>query len=778
MAGTKGGMNGNNGRSGYRPDVASGGAIEALWKRYCEEHLQPSRLFKMAVGLSVPDADERSHIESCDRCRAAFEQYRSGGAARPDLKAAVPEAREPVNSAAKASNNGHVHQGMLFLSDPNVGAAQSTSVPELLRRHVRVAGPVLFPHGEVAFETWQLGRIEQVAKSVPVIAEQISTTIVERAYAVLQPRLTRQKVVLVCFGRTLHLLGTRLAARFVEQGYTRLHVILAHDFYSPTFVCAPGELQGADVTVLVDVMHTGALLERLFAVCRQNTPARIRGMALIDQSAAPAMTEEVVCLWTDGPELRIPIERFTRTATAEQRLQLARFEPNDECATALEAAAAVPSRRRSTAAFADAGGPFIDLIHRAGALHSDYRIGQKRYPYVINVLDLLREPSCRERIVAMASDALADLAGSSPCLVYHAARTARAGRIAKALGGALRWPVIPLDIPDRAARRGDRHVRRAARHRTIVLVDAAVRTGDSLTAMAHIVDDLSLRNGRRIVAFCVLDALAQCSRAELAANLGVDIRTLFQVPLAPPTERLRNWMSSRKAAIRHAILESGQFSQVESVLKSYCERAKRSAARTPPATPEETLAVIRKAEDDAREPERAAEYIGEACRLGKVALIRHLPLDQVVHDRSVQSLLLGVMYNSMKPSFKESAVFALGAAENFEWMNYEWLQCNRPFLASPTHAWKSVLMIECQMRLEERTRELSRFRDALDQFSETLPRTKPERPGLRASQRGLDFGDACAQSQVVMTEGAEIDGNQRLAERVKLFVEVAGGINS
>jgi len=135
--------------------------------------------------------------------------------------------------------------------------------------------------------------------------------------------------------------------------------------------------------------------------------------------------------------------------------------------------------------------------------------------------------------------------------------------------------------------------------------------------------------------------------------------------------------------------------------------------------------MLEQASCEARVPERAFEYIGNACEHGKVQLIRHLPLDQVVHDPSVQSLLVGVMYNSVKPSLKESAIFALGAARNYEWMTYEWLQCNRPLLGSRTNAWKAVLMLECLMKLEGMTDDLSRFRDALNQFAEKLPPIRP-----------------------------------------------------
>src|SRR5262249_8213903 len=124
------------------------------------------------------------------------------------------------------------------------------------------------------------------------------------------------------------------------------------------------------------------------------------------------------------------------------------------------------------------------------------------------------------------------------------------------------------------------------------------------------------------------------------------------------------------------------------------------------------------------------------------------------------------MYNSMKPSFKESAVFALSAAKNFDWMNYEWLQCNRPFLRSPTSAWKSVLLVECQMKLDGRTEELGRFRQALLEFRAKLPSVQV---GSAEETSRLPFVDVEPQSDQVVP-GTK--SNERLKDRITMLAEV------
>jgi hypothetical protein len=50
--------------------------LAAAWGRYCKEHIQPSILFRIALGPDVPDAEQRRHLKACERCRAAFDHYR------------------------------------------------------------------------------------------------------------------------------------------------------------------------------------------------------------------------------------------------------------------------------------------------------------------------------------------------------------------------------------------------------------------------------------------------------------------------------------------------------------------------------------------------------------------------------------------------------------------------------------------------------------------------------------------------------------------------------
>jgi len=128
------------------------------------------------------------------------------------------------------------------------------------------------------------------------------------------------------------------------------------------------------------------------------------------------------------------------------------------------------------------------------------------------------------------------------------------------------------------------------------------------------------------------------------------------------------------------------------------------------------------------------------------------------------------MYNSMSPSFKESAAFGLAAAQNYHWMELEWLKCNRPFLASRGNAWKSIPLIECKMKLTNHTSELAKFRRAAIEFRDEY------------LQKGSDQGER----QLLLLEpeesGSPKNASQsgkaaiesRVRERLEVMIEAAG----
>ena len=174
---------------------------------------------------------------------------------------------------------------------------------------------------------------------------------------------------------------------------------------------------------------------------------------------------------------------------------------------------------------------------------------------------------------------------------------------------------------------------------------------------------------------------------------------------------------------------SGAFAKIEPVLAGYCKPNTARYPRTRDRSVADTHALIQRAVDDAHHEKRSAKAIETACTERNAQLIRHLSVSEVVHDHNVQELLIGVMFNSMRPSLKESAAFALASARNYEWMTPEWLRLNRQFISSAGHWWKSIVLVECEMKISGHSKELHRFRDATLEFrQQEASRTKIRRP--------------------------------------------------
>ncbi len=690
---------------------------ETAWQQFSQAHVRPSRLLRAGAGLETLDESDRQHLEWCETCRTAFEQYSvSGQSALPLVHAheangrAVKAMKQKELWPTEQLSQSHISQIHLFPSERD----EPSLVPAMLREHLHVKGPVVFGGNEVAFESWQFGRFVSDDKNSSV-TDQYIEVIVDKATELLMSWNTSKDLLLVCFGRAMHRCGTRIAVRLGEMKLPTPHVVLAHDYYSPTVVCDDKEFLDADVIVLMDVVHSGDTLDGLLALCVRRGAHRVRGLVLIDQSGGKPLCAEWHSLWREPKEQRISLEAFVHRASEAELRQLRRFEPNYEIAR-------VPSAGMSSAAPIKTSRLSIDNdltkhIHDTGALKRDYVIGQKRYPYVVNVLDLIKKsPSARSFIFEHAATALSDLRGQDVALAFHAGRKQRAGRLAKLFSSMFGWPIVPIGSVGPAFTVSDTQLKQLASYDIVVIVDAALRTGDTLSALVAAIEDKMLFKHTRFISLCVLNSLSNQQQDVLASTLGIEIRSLFDLPLPPPAEEVRHWASGQKALIRSRMASSGAFAGIEHILSGYC--APRRGLFSPNTSIEDTRDQLEHAVHAAQSAMTGSERIAAACVGSAPQFIRHLPVSEVVHDRDVQELLIGVMFNSVKPSLKESAAFALASARNYEWMTMDWLKLNRPFLTSTGQAWKSIVMVECEMKLSGRQKELNEFRNVTLEYKE------------------------------------------------------------
>src|SRR5438552_3458744 len=69
--------------------------LRALWQQAFAEHLPPSRLFRLAMGLATQLPEDAQHLAACSQCRSVYQRYRSD---RTVLNHAHPEKDVPGDS--------------------------------------------------------------------------------------------------------------------------------------------------------------------------------------------------------------------------------------------------------------------------------------------------------------------------------------------------------------------------------------------------------------------------------------------------------------------------------------------------------------------------------------------------------------------------------------------------------------------------------------------------------------------------------------------------------
>jgi hypothetical protein len=644
--------------------------------------------FHQAKASPEDSASVRAHLVNCARCRFIYACMREQSAAGPVPTPAPRDAADQVSG--------------------------------IIRDRLRSTGPVIFPGGELAYETWEFGLLNELPAET---AEQISEAVADRGWRKLRGMLPRKEIVLVCFSQPVHRFGKRLAAKIVQTGAKDVHVVMADDFFSPKLWCDPRELRGRHVVVFVDVVHSGGLLKRLYSVCREANPRSLSGVAVIDQSWGSVADEPFCALWTEPPEGRI---RLADEPPADARF----FDPVAARARAREDLpheVADPSRARITIeSHLREIGPLFAFIEQTGALKRDAVIGDVCYPWTVDLICLLGHEEARKELIRRAVDRLADLGEQGPwCLVYPAERYKRAGAWAALLAEALGWPVVKIGLKDRTHYRRLTYAQRRALARCsrALVVDAAVRTGKTLQSLVGMLRGGANPSARNIVAFYAFDGLFEEPRKELERELYVEIRSLFRLPLGMPTEPVGRHCRERISETLAELEETDSTERQDKwigVVRAYCRKKLATAGRPPKPDVKATNAgrveqSLRRAFDEGERGTQAR--LEHACDPPQPSLVKHLDVEYALQEPRTRNVLHGFLCNSMPAEFIEWCALALATQQDYDWLDRDWLVLHKRFFTNAdSDRWQFLACVGYWIRRQGRPEVVGRIRTAVAEF--------------------------------------------------------------
>jgi adenine/guanine phosphoribosyltransferase-like PRPP-binding protein len=684
-------------------------------------------------------AEVARHLKVCETCERTLDKFRelSKIFATPPLDPRPP--RSEKMAAKIPSRNGY----------PSHGEAAAPrlleEVPPFLRESLHTDGPTLFPGAGVAPGAWEFGLLNDLP---PGQAQPLINAIAERAYEKLQPIMTAEDPVIVCFGAPVHRCGMRLARIIAEKHGSEPHVVMADGYSNPTLECDPSELKNKRVIVFVDIVRTGGSIERLGRLCQESQAREVFGLAIIDQAYQDPPHTPRYALWTEARKKRIRFEDF-KARGDDALASLRYFDPETCRATAdLPAEVATPEAACQTVKEClEALQPLQPFIEKTDAMRTDTRIQGVFYPSAIDTLCLLRDPEARRELISRAAAGLRDLQSAGPwCIVYPAARHQRAGALAEALHAELGWPIVEV------GRKNQKHfhgltadqAEKLATHGRVVVVDAMFRTGKTLQSLVHVLKKRKIPLVKEIVAFYLFDGSWGRTRESLQRELAVPIRSLFRLPLGQPTEPARDhWHRRLKDTLNTIKNDQAPWAEV---LRHYCEvklHRDSEGNRLPVFRPKKSLgcnaeAEVRQAIEEGVVGPR--ERLKHARESGRGAMVKCLDV-AALREPMMHNLVHATVCNSTPMPVVESLVLGLATQDDYGWLDYDWLILHRNLFADGgSERWRFLVCIAYWIKQRGDHEIISRVSTALKDFSSHVEpgslfpdRTRQERCGLMSA---------------------------------------------
>jgi orotate phosphoribosyltransferase len=330
------------------------------------------------------------------------------------------------------------------------------------------------------------------------------------------------------------------------------HVVLCEGYAAPRFL---GDLPaGSRVLILVDVVVTGGLIERLSAAVRRAGAVVVGAGAVVQSQHTRALARGLL-----RPLCRVPMHIVAaRDCPRCGRLERREFNPFANCMTAKAPTARSPSQFLDYAPEAKEFWEYVDAVDA----YEHHRIERgTHYVAFVDTLKLLEHPEIGPRLVRKLCDLLLEHSAPPEALLAPNLQRAKllAGRLADILAAQGPPRRIPLVIA--RSRDGRWYLSRPARSRlygkSVLMVDSAAGHGRTL-------DELSLVaracGAARVGGAVLLSRLTESAEESFRARLSGGFHRLYHLPVRPVLiscdDRDVCPVCQRKAAVTRAAQES------------------------------------------------------------------------------------------------------------------------------------------------------------------------------------------------------------------------------
>ena len=673
--------------------------IEAAPSKDCFSD-DPNVLAAFVEHTVETDADAKrllSHFLDCDRCSFAVSELLRAISATGHTCNEAPASTDSPHEAPNGQDD--------VLRRPT---SESAWINWFENLGLRPNGPTVFPDLTVADRAWEFGHLLNHPDR-----EKLLETICDACIERIQTLHLSRSILLVAFSDAMHAISIAIAAKMKEQAGAALdiHVVGVKRFHEPCLLSKSSVVKNKSVLIVTDVVHQGRLLHKLWEIVGDEHASDIHGLALVNQQYDGQFGDRLIYLGYEKRESRCRLGKLPETCRS-----LRYFNPVR--GVSLQESPSDEEHNWDQSNIAE----WIPFFERTGAFKKNLRIGKCTYPFAINVLTLLKDKQSRKYIEKRATDLFNTFDPKMRwAFVYPAPRARRAGRIASLLSGTTGWMHISLG---EASDSNFMHIcadahRKLEETDAVVIVDAAIRTGDTLRSQ---VDLLRAAGKTNIVAFYVLDLRREMDRRVHEESIAVPVYSLCRIPLGfGPARSIKSILKRRYKELVQEIESADVGPASKNAVRLFCEKFvhRRKSGRAAPHTKTIQGADIEKElQKGSTQPSEIIEHVAKGNR-NNVSLTGFFNADQLFENEDQARDARYAINNTASPAFTRDLALLFAAQGEYSWLTKNWLVLHEDFLTKRESQWEFLAGIAFDARSKNASGHQS-LRAAFEQFRDTI----------------------------------------------------------